>query len=426
MLVWELGYLWHPVGDGTFELGVPYTTLQSAKEGRVSDPLSNRQTAEVKFSTAEIDAQQSLNSYKNRLRCWLKLPDDSVYLVFSGIITESEVDTETHEIAVKAADDSIRLESHFIRLGDRVLNDSSHPTLPNPYDGKIPVTSEGLRWLIDCARNLDGNQEDNYPPLGISAPLSADDYDWANPLRVSFQRGDQVWQSILDFVSVQTAPEFKLIPMDESAEGSYCRLYTAPVVGLHDPVNNVWLPDETTATNYLNLGWLSGEQPIISARFEAGYGLNNCSMKHRNGGKLVSHVHALAEGASEEERHRVTVHDAVTGEEYGVYVHWEQTTFKSSNEDALREKGEQILTTYRQPQNFIEVKLHGEADIEYMRDFLTGARVRAAYREREMRGEFTCRIMETRLVQDPKSQYGHRTEVTLIPTITGAIVDEET
>lgn len=420
MLVFELADLWKPT-DGEFTDGFtrPSRVLTLSENGAVTMPLCNQETAEVTISTFTPPAEHAMSPYDTRLRCWMVAPYGR-YLVFEGIVTEPELDTESDTIRIPATDHSLRLANHYIRLGDRVLNKDNHPDFPNPWNRRVKLNGTGLRYIQEAARNLVGNQQDNYPPLGIGEGY---DESWDdNPNFIKFKRSDEVWQSFLEFTGNQTAPEFRIIPHD-GTPGIYSSLYTTPKLGLHDPVNDIWIPDEDTATDYIDSGYVAGDDmPASYCDFQAGYGAANCEVVHHPGGNLTSHVHTL----SDEGKLRVTVHNADTGERYGVYVKWEQTDFKGTKTDdeestlehALRLRGLQILSTSQEPPDNVDIKINGTCGYNYMQHFLTGSIVRASYKSGYVTDTIErARIMEVRLLDDPESPYGHRTEITVQPDL---------
>lgn len=421
MLLFELAKLWTP-GDTGYTGGFPQPqgALWLSENGSVTMPLCNQETAETTISTWTPPAIFAMSPYDTRLRCWMLTPYGR-YLVHDGIVTEPELDTETDTIKIPATDHSLRMVNHYIRLGDRVLNKNNHPDFPNQYNKKVPLDGQGLRWIMEAARNLVGNQQDNYPPLGISDGFN--EFPELDPPAqfASFTRSDEVWQSFLELVGNQGAPEFRILPRDGIA-GIYASLYTSSKMGLHDPVNEIWIPDQTTATAYLDTGYAAGDDmPASHCDFQAGYGLSNCQIKHHPGGNLTSHVHTLAS----EGKLRVTVHNPSTGERYGVYVKWEQTDFKPV-EDVLRYRGLQVLSVSQMPPDNLDIKLDGSCGFHFMEHFLTGSIVRASYKSGLVTDVVErARIMEVRLFDDPATPYGHRTEITVQPDLGTIDLEDE-
>jgi hypothetical protein len=425
MLEFEIANLYRPDPDATnFVDGEVVTVPGTQENGKVTIPLCNQQEAEVQISMWDPDAIYAMQPYQYRLRAWLKTSYGN-FLVHDGIITEPVLDTDTETITIPSVDHSHRAQHHFIRLGDLA------------YDVELPLVGPSLALIMEAAQNLTDtsagpSQADRYPPLGIDASIAGLDLNetWmANPSPgIKFERGEQVWEAFLQMVGIQTAPEFMLIPID-GVPGVYQALYTTTRCGLHDPVNDIWVPDQTEAEYYLNqaaTGVLT-DVPIMNGLFVSGWGEDNCFIRYRPGGRIVSHVHVLADGRGDaDEDRRITTADTGTAVQYGVYVDWEQTNFKSADDENLKNRGRQILAAYSVPPEFFDLKIKPHCTYGYLRDFLVGTVIEASWHVGVLRyNNVRGRIMEVRLFQDEKYDAKHRTELTVQPHYTQASVDED-
>lgn len=429
-LLFEICDLWHPNGDGTFRDGQPIATLWKGHDGNVKIPLMDQATAEVKYSVQNVDAWACLLPYRTRLRVWLVVPWGR-FPIYDGIIIDPELDTESKTITVKSVDHSLRLSRHYFGLHDRVLKGPTDDP-PNSFDKKVPLTGQGVSWILEAAQNLPGNQEDHYPPLGIHW-AEAYDESWEENTAppVAYQRGDEVLRTLHDHTQIYTSPEWQFIPTD-NIEGRYVDLYTTMRLGLHDPVHNIWVPNETIAAPYLldysngtlptdlayEYNYGSFEVPFSDARFEAGFGKDNCEIKHRPGGHVTTHAHVLSDGENLNTELRITeVAEAALREDIGVYVDWDQTTFKDKDTNSLRYRGRQIIYAYGRVQQGFDVTLKGNCEYGYMKDYLLGSVVGARYVSGTIRldGLLLGRINQIDLTQDPDSLRGHKEVLTLIP-----------
>jgi len=275
---------------------------------------------------------------------------------------------------------------------------------------------------MEAAHNLDPDQTANYPPLGIDDDPGFDEsWDDTNLPPLAYQRGDQVWQALLDFTSGLFSPEFQFIPVEDS--DFYAVLYTTVKRGLHDPVNGIWIPNSSTASAYINSGWEAGDDmPLSNAQFQAGFGKWNCEIKHKPGGKLVTHVHTLSDTG----RIRVTVASPPSAEQHGVYVHWEQTDYKTDEEAILRQRGRQILAAYQSPLNNLEIEPNGLCEYRFMRDYLVGSIVRGSYHSGVVEaGPFNARIVQVELKGDQNDLSGFKTSLTVQPDLGTVDVTED-
>lgn len=331
-------------------------------------------------------------------------------VVFWGPLTRPEISTETDTVTFNAVDPSLRCVSHFVRIGDQVLNSTGgDPPNPfnekrpeNPHEGWVPASGQGYRMLIDCAQ-LSTDQALQYPPLGIvyghdDGPVLESDTN----LKAAFGRGAPVWESIGSLSENQVAPEFELAPTD-AIEGAYAVLCVYERQGEYDAIS------DTTYT----------PRRVV---FHAGFGKDNAHITHTPGGTLVTHAHVL----SQDGKHRVSrvARDAATL--YGVYVDWKASdhNFPATSNELLRGVGDQILDAYSTPPNFLTITPKVDAEYLYLRDFIIGSEILVAIRRGEHQFASVARVTTVRLTQEGQAGAVVQ-ELDIVPAVIADADDEE-
>lgn len=338
--------------------------IEDFQEAQVEIPFNDARSASVKISMNDPACLQVL-PLKVMLHIVYVTPN-SARLVFWGPVTVPEWSSEEETVTINAVDPSLRLAWHYIRLGDQILNAPTHPTLPNPYGkGMIPLDGHGLRMLRDC-----GVVGGTIPYLGIADGVFAgDEYpnDTFFKIKPSPGRGSQVWQTWLEAISHQAAPDFELEPRDD-IPGAYCRINTFNQQGNPDPLGLI---------------------------LHDGFGKDNCRIDYRPGGKLITHAHIL----SQADKLRITIQNSAAATEYGAYIWWDSTNYKADNTEALALRGRQLIAAYSSPPDYYDVKLNPDSDMYFMEDFGVGDLMIAAIRRGYLRRRIEGRVVQVTLKQ---------------------------
>lgn len=328
--------------------------LEDFADAEVYIPLNDSRTAKLSLSMGDpLIRTGTLRPYSTQLHFTYVTPNGA-HLVMWGIVTLLEYDSENERVTVSVVDHSLRLKSHFVRFGHLILNGSDNAELPNPFNtpghhhgvGNIPIDAVGLQYLVDAARITDEQAARGVPDIGIA--LGSDDTDHLptdTTHVIGIKRGRQCWDAITDLLShgpspgFPGSPDFELVPYDAEF-GIYAHMRFHTHQGSLTPV----------------------------ALLQDGFGADNCLADYKPGGKLINNAHVLSDG----DKDRVTVGDAASEEEYGVYVDWESTSYTSKNTDALEARGKQIIASYGEPPDYFSVKLNADCDLYYFDDFIPG------------------------------------------------------
>jgi hypothetical protein len=112
-------------------------------------------------------------------------------------------------VTISAGDVEI-LRHHYVRIGDPIL-DITDPDTGLTDEGLIQPDSSGISLLIDCAQNLDDQDDAGWPVLGIR-PRTLADSGSTSPLGV--ERGMEVFDTISTIIGAQTGPDIEFLPVD--------------------------------------------------------------------------------------------------------------------------------------------------------------------------------------------------------------------
>lgn len=411
MLNWEFTAQWKPNGDGTFYseggtfagggfggldgLLASYGALQNVLTSEVHIGLNARREASITMSIWDAQLQPLADNgpYRVMLRGrwtdpkgpWGSNPNNTDFtnsaqgteLLFWGCVTQYDVDVQNETVTIHAVDVWERLACHYIRLGDLALNTPIHPDKPNSFDRRVPLNGTGYWMVIDAAQNLEGTQEDTYPPLGIA--FNHDDSPVITPSEtdklVKFARGDEVASSLDSMISNQLAPDVEFNPI-ETVAGVYVNMNVYDFQGNYDANRDREFSDFTCA-------------------FESGHGKDNCTIVHRPGGRQLTHIHVLAKNG-----YRLTEASGDLAEMYGVRVAWENTDFRAAEKAVLRQRGEQLLNAYGNPPDIFDIALNDDCTFRYLRDFMVGTYATVAYRKGVFEEYWTARITGVTISSD--------------------------
>jgi len=340
-------------------------SIRQFTETEVDIPANDGRTATVKINMND-PAYALVEEYETLIHV-LYVTANTAWPVFWGVITKVDDDSEQETATLYCVDRSLSLARHQIRYGDQVLNEDSDPELPN-YRGKgyVALDAEGIKMLRDCGNNTDDQNARAMPDLGIiDGPDTTESLPFATFDKIEVKRGQQVWQTILDVVSHDVAPDIDLNPID-TVFGAYAEINFYERQGNPDPLDLL-----------LHDGCLK----------------NNCRINRAGGGRLTTHQHVLSEG----DEKRVTVADAASSKRRGAYVGWDNPGYASSQTDPLVDYGEEVIRREANPRQYFDVKLNDTSGLFYMEDFIVGD---------------ACQVVRHRGARPFKAE-GHITRVTL-------------
>lgn len=379
----SLHYPFNTTTGASARTPVTLAHIHEFSAAEVQIPANDSRTASVTISLDDEDVLAQVNPYRTLLHIVYVTPN-SARLVFWGIVNVVSDSSEQNTVTLNAVDMSYRMQHHYLRFGDRILNAFDDATLPNSRGrGYVAYDSEGLRWLRDAADNTEAQSNRGVPVLGIMDGSLTDPFAFDTEAKVEVRRGDNIWQTWLSNTGQDAAPDFELEPVDNQW-GYYAKLHT-----------------------YLRQG---SDNPALLL-FTDG---DNCRLDFTTGGKLVTHNHTLSSG----EENRKTVVDTDSSAENGVYVQWDVTEYASFYDTPLLARGTQVIREYGEPRDYFDVRLDDDANLYYLEDFIVGDACRAVRR----RGTYVKRVD------------GHITMVTLrqvdaagnvLPEIEAAVVGGE-
>jgi hypothetical protein len=366
--------------------------LEDYSNAEVVIPINDARTASVTISMDD-PAAAHVRPYSTLLHITYVSPRHA-HLVFWGILTQPEWNSASETVKLNAVDMSLRLQHHYVRWGDQILNGSDATgtveefgytvdNLPNPHNtpgwkrssGRIPLDHVGLRWLRDAADNEAYQDARGVPPLGIMDGFNdvvalPDD----TPHIMEIGRGDNVWEQMQalnthgahgDFVG---APDFELEPHDDGVDFFYARLNTYIRQGNSDPSRLI---------------------------FHDGFGKDNATITYTPGGKIINLAHVLSTGDQE----RVTVIDFDSSGAYGIYNSWDTTGLPAGATDALYEYGQQLVDAYGDPPDYFTTTPNLDMGLHYHDHFLVGDAMTAVIRRGALVRSMTADIVSVTLKQ---------------------------
>jgi hypothetical protein len=178
----------------------------------VTHPFNEARTASVALPMDD-PVVASLEPYEQALRVLYYRPGDDGYEVIFWGQTNVEDDYATGKVTLTAQDPSIRMQHHYARIGDDVMNDPS-----DPQKGTITPDYFGIAGLVQCAVPPSG------PALGcIVNDINADEHAL---IPMGIERGQEVWSLIQDIVTNDLGPNIDMRPAQGLDEGTYCFLDT--------------------------------------------------------------------------------------------------------------------------------------------------------------------------------------------------------
>lgn len=274
--------------------------------------------------------------------------------------------------------DALKLQHHYVRIGDDVLTDID-PDTGLRDDGFITRDHRGLAGLLAAAQNTEEQDARNMASLGISEGFFGDAETESG---LSIQRGQEVFELMKSISDNATGPDWMLVP-NQAADGSggaYMQL---------DVVDQYFWGQQDNVNFYFN-------KPGLADNIE--------SLTHTPG-IPVTHAHVL----SQDTKYRVTAADLGSSQKIGAYVQWNAENFnvKDDNTDALEAIAEAIVQVYGKPLKNISITLRPDAgQVSYYNelqtydlDFSVGAvvHIEATNGYRSVEGDF--QIYEVTLAQ---------------------------
>ena len=206
-------------------------------------------------------------------------------------------------MTLEAQDPSLRLQHHYVRRGDAVLNIDKNR-------GFIDVDPNGVTGVVQAAQNTQEQQDREVPVLGLRV-------DWQvdfplDPLILEVERGQECWDLIQQVARSATGPDIDIRPhwtFPVDRQYADCDLYLPPT----DP--------DAPAVGELgrNLDPTDPDAPAAGdVVFDLGLGLDNLVELTETPGRPTTHVHVLDSPGV----YRVTAADADSSAAVGVFVDW--------------------------------------------------------------------------------------------------------
>lgn len=319
------------------------------------------------------------------------------HVIFWGPILSKEVDFEGNDLTLHASDQGSRLEHHYFRIGDIAMDDPR-----NASKGHLTVNAAGIDLSLKAGEppnSPDIDAGSQYIPLGVRM---GSDHHTDYGRRIQIERGQEVWRTMLDLGDRTDGPLFEFVPLDISDGEDFA------VCNVFDQVR-----DDISA----------------DVKFHYGTDLKNVrNMKLDVGGEVLSHAVVL----TQDNRWRVLSISVPTGEEYGVWIQWEQVDFnlnKTATEadatDALGAVGDAVLDQYGRPLTSVEITLRRDDQIidasdqfHWITDFRVGdiVGVKGTKGHESFSGKYM--IDEVRLEQETDNSGQLRQAIDVIPLVT--------
>lgn len=366
----------------------------SGLEGsQVEIPLDDMRTATLELSVFDRMAAY-VRPYERMLKCWLAFPWDTPdLLVFWGPITQPVWNYAEGKVTVNALDPGVRLQSHYLTIYDPIVDKHNAP-----WKGTVPIDGVGIRMLRDAGRLWPSQIAFGIPSLGIADGFDTtthEDPESTSRLTIGAQRGDKVWDKMIEVTSFEGGPDFELEPSDDEP-GVYAVLNTADRLG-RDLTRKVLLAD--------------------------GVGPDNAAVTYEPGPDLITYVHVR----SEDGKKTLTVRDPDAAHKYGIYASVEdlQGNVPAANwQSILRQRGEAVLGAYSTPPKNIEVEPQPVSAYHYGLSFVVGDTVRvAAQKGYAPRLDEEVRIKKVTLAKSPE---GVKETLEVVPHIDASDVLDET
>jgi hypothetical protein len=289
--------------------------------------------------------------YSRMLKCWLAYPwDVPDLLVFWGPITQPVWNYAEGKVTVNALDPGVRLQHHFLTAADGLVS-KNHA----PWNGNVPIDGVGLQLLRDAGDLWPAQRAAGIPELGIANGIDRtthEDPSSTSRLVIEVQRGDNVWDKMVEVSSFDGGPDFELRPFD-SEPGVYALL-------------NAW--DR------------QGRDKTKRVLFADGTGPDNASVTYEPGPDLITYVHVR----SEDGKRVLTVRSPGAAHAYGIYSSIEdlQGNVPATNwESILRSRGDSVLAAYSEPLKTMEVEPQPVSAYHYGMGYEVGDTVSVAARK---------------------------------------------
>lgn len=365
-LVFILTDPWMPDGEGGYEPLYSYGYVEDIQSCEVRIPGNAKRTARLSIKTSHRLAW--LSEFPVSTYGWAFFNGECIFV---GPMAAPDSDTETRDVEMSFVGVEAMAESHFVRLGDTVLNgpdySGDYPTEANPFNRKIPPNGTGIRMLRDAARGS-VDQELNYPPLGIRDGF--DDTVVYDPLSltpvqerllIKRERGDQVFRAMQEVTQILGGPDMEIHPV-WGVPGVYADLNTYARQGDYHATGDRVIKERTST---------GGESWFYHVAFHGGGGVDNADVKFGSSGKVITHAHVL----SANKKIRVT---STSGEAdwFGIWVEWEEAEF-NGHKNALKLKGDILVSTYKFPARAVEIRPKPNCNYTYLQDYMVGTAVKA-------------------------------------------------
>lgn len=330
------------------EITIPYLRERTAK---VTLSVFDRALAEM------LENAGGLRAYEHCLFVrYLGQP------VFWGPIVTPEWDLEQATVTLNAVDPSVRLQHHYLRLGDDALNSD------NGFDGSLPVDHRGLRKLRDAAFVTGPQAALGIPDIGIEDGTND---CTESDLRLRVTRGDEVWAQMIELASVPGRPDFELEPLDISDRPlSYCRLNTYESQGTDRTGEIVW---------------------------HCGFGADNvANVSWSPGGKVVTQSTVTSQDA----QHRSTILAPTVAQAIGVYSSWNARDFNGNDDEVFAAYATGEVQAYAPPPNYLKVTLRRDTPHRYGGAYVIGDTIRVCAKRGFMHsGDIDAAVVQVTLRQ---------------------------
>lgn len=354
--------------------GVPIAggTIYHTSEGgglQVIDTLNDARTAELTLSLYDRASRHAR-------------PLDRVlsvtygpYLIFKGPIVQPSIDFQAGTVTIHAHDPTLRLKHHYHRKGDEAV------------DSGYPMDGTGMRILIESAFPSSTQVSNGVPPPGIlwgndtsteqgPKPTNPNDPDPGDGIWRRVDRGENVWDSIVNLSEAVIGPDFRFRPVDKDHPGvngtpdpgMFCELDTADTLGV-DKSDVVYFEHGLGVDNAENVIW-EPDGDVVRNWFQVVY----------------------PGGESGSTTRRALVQDIASTVDYGIMQGWESSGQRGDSQQVLEEKAKAWVTAYRRPPNFFTVVPRidtGQGVFDYDTNYKVGDTITA----RARKGERECNLL---------------------------------
>lgn len=304
----------------------------------------------------------------------------------TGILLKPSYDFAAGTVSISFHDPSIKLKHHYHRFGDIVV------------DKGFPVDGRGMRRLIESSLPT-VNQvarliPDNHISWGLNVTVDQDPKDEGG-IWGKCERGDNVWDSVIELAQKDIGPDFELEPRDDLTKtGHFVRLN----VGAK--------PTDAEGGFPLSVDY-TDPSPSGSGLVAFHYGVNAAGFRYDPDGSAVrNHYTAVIPGGP---RNRSTAdgdmavyHSELSLAIYGIYESFESVSGDDIPHSLLEADAKGWVRNYRMPPEYFEVNPRQDAPNvpKFMEHFKVGDFIIAGGRRSGFEREVSGRVLQATISQD--------------------------